>query len=82
MTDPDPQGPQASSPLSAVMWWVTLIISVIALPIIGASLALALSENATIQVLVFMMVCWLCTWAGMWLMRKANAAGDAMRDKR
>ena len=60
------------SKCASLMWWVTLIISVIAVPIIGSSLALALTHNALGQIVIFVLACWASVWLGMWLKHKAD----------
>lgn len=59
--------------IGAMSWWVTLVIAVIAVPLAGTAVALALTDNSFAQILVFILTCWACTWLGMWLMKKADS---------
>lgn len=63
---------KAPSRLSGLMWWTTLAMAVLATPIIGASMAVATTQSPMGQVAVFIVSCWVSTWLGMWLMRKAD----------
>lgn len=58
---------------SGLVWWITLIMAVVAVPIVGTSVALAATDSAFLQMVVFVLTCWACTWLGMWLMKKADA---------
>lgn len=58
--------------VSTLSWWSTLAVTVLAVPLLGALVALSLSMDPVVQVVAFVMTCWLCTWLGMWVMRKAN----------
>jgi len=58
--------------VQGLMWWTTLLVAVLAVPVIGTSVALGLTESAFLQMVIFVLTCWACTWLGMWLMKKAE----------
>lgn len=77
-TQNNPQGgcpvtSSCSKHLTGIVWWTTLIVTVVAVPLVGVMVALAVTKQAFVQILIFMVTCWACTWLGMWLMKKANA---------
>lgn len=70
---------KADSQFAGLVWWITLIMAVVAVPIVGTSVALAITESAFLQMIVFVLTCWACTWLGMWLMKKADAHQQKMK---
>lgn len=68
----DAPAPRKTSLLVGLVWWVTLMMAVIALPLAGTMIALAVTDSAFTQMVVFMITCWGCTWLGMWLMHRSK----------
>ena len=64
--------PKFTSPFAGLLWWTTLVMAVIAVPLIGTSVALAMTDSQFTQMLIFIGTCWACVWLGMWLMKKAD----------
>lgn len=67
-----PEKPKGSF-IGGLAWWMTLIITVIAVPLFGAIMAMSVTSKALGQMLIFVIACWISTWLGMWLMKRANA---------
>jgi FtsH-binding integral membrane protein len=51
-----------------VMWWMTLIVAVLAVPAFGAIVATLSFTSGVVQIAVFILACWFCTYLGMKLM--------------
>lgn len=62
----------SSSTFDAVLWWVMLLVAIFAVPSIAFIITFATPLPDAMQIFVFMITCWLSTWIGMWLMRKAQ----------
>lgn len=79
MTEPGPThstngeacSTKACGRCAGLMWWITLIVAVIAVPVIAGGIALNVA-NPILQIALFIVACWFCTWAGMRLMRKVD----------
>lgn len=69
---PDKKCCNLYSVIGSLTWWSVLLIAVLALPVVGVSLALAVQGNEFVQLMVFVLSCWGCTWLGMWLVRKTR----------
>jgi hypothetical protein len=53
---------------SKLMWWTTLVVAVMAVPGFGAVVAFISPTSGVLQLAVFVLACWLCTYLGMKLM--------------
>jgi hypothetical protein len=51
-----------------IMWWATLVVAVLAVPAFGFIVASGVQVNGALQLVVFVLACWLCTYLGMKLM--------------
>jgi hypothetical protein len=51
-----------------LMWWMTLIVAVMAVPGFGAVVAFMSPTSGFLKLVVFVLACWLCTYLGMKLM--------------
>ncbi|MCE2927237.1 MAG: hypothetical protein LW823_06320 [Rickettsiales bacterium] len=51
-----------------LMWWITLIVAVMAVPGFGVVVAFMSPTSGFMQLVVFILACWLCTYLGMKLM--------------
>jgi len=58
--------------VAGLVWWTTLVMAVIAVPLIGGIVAMAITKSASMQMIIFMLTCWVSTWLGMWLMKKSQ----------
>ncbi len=54
------------------IWWSMLLVGVIAIPAIALIVTFALPLSEAGQVFSFIVTCWVSTWVGMWLMKKAK----------
>ena len=50
-------------------WWAFLVVAVLAVPSIGFLFAMVIPDR-NVQLLVFILTCWFCTYLGMRLMKK------------
>lgn len=56
--------------VTGLMWWMTLLLAVLAIPSVGFIVANAISvKNSLGEVVVFILACWACTYLGMRLMQ-------------
>ena len=53
---------------SKTMWWMTLLIAVLAVPAFGLVMAAMFPVTGLGQIFVFVLACWLCTYLGMRIM--------------
>lgn len=58
-----------NSGCSGIWWWATLVVAVIAIPALGLVIAAAFQAEGMVQIALFMVTCWLCTFLGMKLMQ-------------
>lgn len=65
----------------AISWWTTLLVAVLAIPAASIIITLSLPISDTAKVISFVLSCWLCTWLGMWLMRKSDLKTMQEKDK-
>jgi hypothetical protein len=49
-------------------WWATLVVAVLAVPSFGIIIALMTNTKGLVQVWVFILACWFCTYLGMRVM--------------
>lgn len=54
-----------------ILWWMMLIIAVLAIPAFAIVVSFSM-PNDFLKLITFVVCCWFCTWAGMWLMRKSD----------
>jgi len=59
---------KSSNTASEIIWWTTLVIAVLAVPSFGVVIAYMSPTSGLMQLLVFVLACWLCTFLGMKLM--------------
>ena len=59
---------EKSSNASKLMWWTTLVVAVMAVPGFGVVVAFMSPTSGVLQLAVFVLACWLCTYLGMKLM--------------
>lgn len=55
-------------PLSGMIWWAYLITAVLAVPSVGFLVTKMLPVSGSLQLMIFVLACWSCTYAGMRLM--------------
>lgn len=55
---------------NALYWWAALVVAVLAIPSIGFIIAATVPEKGIVQLAVFVMSCWVCTFLGMHIMKK------------
>lgn len=68
---PDSFARPASAPgRSTLCWWATLVVAVLAVPSFGIIVALMTGTTGLLQIWIFMLACWFCTYLGMRLMRQ------------
>ncbi len=64
--------PCTSSAFSGLIWWMMLLVAVLAIPSIALIFsAMVPAESEFMRAVVFILACWGCTWVGMWLMKKS-----------
>lgn len=71
---PKPQEPTegfAVPTFEVVIWWTMLITAVLAIPAIAILVSLSLPISDMGKTITFVVSCWVCTWLGMWLMRRS-----------
>jgi amino acid transporter len=54
---------------SGLMWWMTLVVAVLAVPSFGIMAASLMPGPELVQILVFILACWFSTFLGMRLMK-------------
>ncbi len=64
--------PEERAFCGALVWWTMLTLAVMAVPLFGASVAIAITNSPFAQMIAFVLSCWISVWLGMWLMKKAN----------
>ena len=73
-------GENSSCPITkncaSAMWWITLLVAVLAVPSFGVVIASMSPLRGMGEIAVFVLACWLCTYLGMVLMDHPK-----MRDK-
>lgn len=52
-----------------LMWWMTLLVAVLAVPAIAAIVAAALPFKGLGELIIFVLACWASTYLGMRLMK-------------
>lgn len=57
-------------PVLGVYWWAVLVVAVIAVPSLGFLFAAMVPDKNILQLVVFVLTCWFCTFLGMRLMKK------------
>ena len=62
-------GKQCGTGCTGIMWWLTLLVAVLAVPSFGIIATYLIPVKGIGEVIVFIMACWLCTWLGMKLMQ-------------
>ena len=67
-----PTATESTGPMGAMVWWAMLVIAVIAIPAGGIIIATIVPFGGFAQLVVFAIGCWICTWAGMWLMHHSK----------
>ena len=55
-----------------LMWWAMLVVAVIAVPSVGFAIVSVSGTQGMMQVAVFMLTCWVCTYLGMKLMQSPS----------
>lgn len=55
---------------TGMMWWMTLLVAVLAVPSFGIIATYLIPVKGIGEVVVFILACWLCTWLGMRLMQR------------
>jgi hypothetical protein len=55
-----------------IFWWAKLVVAVLAVPALGAVVALASggAHKGFLGVVIFVVACWVCTYLGMKLMHR------------
>ena len=71
----DNQNPNCSTGCTGLMWWLTLLVAVLAVPSAAYVLTLMFPVSGLGEVVVFVLACWLCTYLGMRLMSHPKLAG-------
>ena len=51
-------------------WWAFLTVAVLAVPSVGFLFAMVIPDKNIVQLIVFVLTCWFCTYLGMRLMKK------------
>lgn len=62
-------GESKNCTISSLMWWVTLLVAVLAVPSIAIIVTMLFAIPPIAQVLVFVLTCWVSTYLGMRLMQ-------------
>ncbi len=68
----DNGGKSCGTGCSGLMWWTTLVVAVLAVPAFGIMAASLVPGPELVQIVVFILGCWFCTYLGMRLMRQPN----------
>ncbi len=55
-----------------LMWWMQLLVAVLAVPSLGLIIASIIPMEGFAQVAVFIVACWACTFLGMKLMQRSK----------
>lgn len=64
---------QSCCSVTGLMWWVTLVVAVLAVPSAGLIIAKAIPMgNVLGETIVFILACWACTYLGMRLMQSTG----------
>jgi hypothetical protein len=61
--------PDSPSGRLTLYWWATLVVAVLAVPSFGIVVTLMTGTTGLLQIWIFMLACWFCTYLGMRLMR-------------
>jgi hypothetical protein len=59
---PEPKETPSATRLEA-LWWVKLVVAVLAVGSLAAAASLILTDNEWLQVALFVSICWGCVWA-------------------
>lgn len=65
---PPAEKPQAPWDVSGVLWWTALLVTAFAVPSFGFAISYLFPFRGFLQLVVFILSCWLCTYLGMRLM--------------
>jgi len=68
-TNPDNQSCNSCQGTMTIMWWVTLLVAVLAVPSFGIIAALMWGSKGIGEVTIFIVACLACTYLGIRLMR-------------
>lgn len=63
---------QDSFKFEGIAWWAMLIVAVLAVPSVGAVVALMSGAKGFFAVAIFIVTCWISTYLGMKLMHNTN----------
>ncbi len=63
-----------STGCTGIMWWATLVVAVIAVPTFAFTVTKILGVTGMMEIAVFMITCWVCTYLGMVLMKNPKVS--------
>lgn len=67
----EPNGANGSSTkkrFTGLIWWAYLITAVLAIPSLSFLITSAIPVSGAVELLIFVIACWMCTYVGMRLM--------------
>lgn len=64
------------SSLTGVIWWAYLITAVLAIPSLSFLVTTVLPVSGAVELLIFIVACWMCTYFGMRLMSPPKQKDD------
>ena len=68
--------------VTGIMWWTALVITVVAVPSFGFAISYLFPFRGMLQLVVFILACWLCTYLGMRLMQNPKMSELIGSDKK
>jgi hypothetical protein len=69
-----PEANDKNCSIMGMMWWVTLTVTVLAVPAFGIAVSYLFPFRGFGGLVVFVLACWLCTFLGMRLMSNPKMA--------
>ena len=67
--------------MRSAIWWAYLVTAVLAIPSLSYLLTSLLPVSGAIELLIFIIACWLCTYVGMRLMGAPSMSGNKQHDE-
>ncbi|MBY0407736.1 MAG: hypothetical protein K2Q01_08585 [Rickettsiales bacterium] len=80
MTNGSESNKSGKKTFNQVIWWAYLVTAVLAIPSLGFLITQTLPVSGAIELVVFIIACWFCTYMGMRLMSNPKFAPPSTKD--
>jgi hypothetical protein len=69
MPDQEKKHSTAQNVWHVIYWWTCLVMAVLVVPSIAFAVSVALPGTGYMEIFIFIVTCWICTFMGMKLMK-------------